>query len=81
MDVERQRGRLAHELDHRWAEGEVGHEVAVHHVDVDPIGAGVADRAHLLGEPAEVGAEDRGRDQRPSRHRRPAHARKPITRP
>ena len=36
--------------------------MAVHHVDMDPVGAGRVDRAHLLAQPREIGGEDRGRD-------------------
>ena len=41
---------------------DVRHEVAVHHVDVDPVGAGALDRRDLVGEAAEVGRQDRRRD-------------------
>ena len=40
MDVERQAAVLAQRLHHHRADGDVGHEVAVHHVDMDPVGAG-----------------------------------------
>ena len=63
MDVERLGGVRAERLHHRRADREVGHEMAVHHVDVDPVGAGLVDRAHFLAEPGEVGGEDRGGDQ------------------
>ena len=36
--------------------------MAVHHVDMDPVGAGRFDRADLLAELGEVGRQDRGRD-------------------
>ena len=36
--------------------------MAVHHVDVDPVGAGLVDRAHFLAQPGEIGREDRGGD-------------------
>ena len=38
--------------------------MAVHHVDVDPVGAGLVDRAHFLAELGEVGGQDRGGDER-----------------
>jgi hypothetical protein len=31
--------------------------MAVHHVDVQPVGAGTGDRTHLVGEAAEIGGE------------------------
>ena len=63
VDVERQAGRGANGLDHHRADGEVGHEVPVHHVHVDPVGAGLLHGADLLAEPGEVGGEDGGCDQ------------------
>ena len=36
--------------DHRRSEGDVGHEVPVHHVEVNPVGAGRGDFADLLAE-------------------------------
>jgi hypothetical protein len=36
--------------------------MVVHHVEVDPVGAGGDDRAHLLAEAREIGAEDAGCD-------------------
>ena len=50
------------------ADGDVGHEMAIHHVDMDPVGPGLVDRAHLGAEIGEVGGEDRWRNQQ-----RPAH--------
>ena len=43
----------------------VRHEVAVHDVDVDDLGAGVDDLLHLLAQAAEVGGQDRGGDAAP----------------
>ena len=51
-------------LHHPRADGDVGDEMAVHHVDVDPVGAGLVDRADLLAEPGEVGGQDRRGNQR-----------------
>jgi hypothetical protein len=68
MDVERLGRVRAERLHHRRADGEVGHEMAVHHVDVDPVGAGLVDRAHFLAEPGEIGGQDRGGDERGMAH-------------
>ncbi len=38
--------------------------MAVHHVDVDPVGAGGLDGAHFLAELGEIGGQDRGGDLR-----------------
>jgi hypothetical protein len=55
-------GMLAQRLaDHR-AEGQVRHVVVVHHVEVDPVGAGVDDGAHVLAEAREVGRQQAGGD-------------------
>ena len=52
----------AERLDRRGAEGEVGHEMPVHHVDMDPIGALRLDGLDLLTEVGEIGREDGGGD-------------------
>jgi hypothetical protein len=54
VHVDRHRCRvLAQRLaDHR-AEGQVGHVMVVHHVEVDPVGAGGDDVAHLLAQAGE----------------------------
>ena len=62
MHIERLRGRSAHRIDDRGAEGDVRHEPAVHDIDVNPIGAGLVDRADFLAEPPQIGCEDGGRD-------------------
>ena len=43
--------------DHR-AEGQVRHVMVVHHVEVDPVGAGGDDVAHLVAEAREIGGQD-----------------------
>ena len=58
--------------DHRRAEGQVGHEVAVHHVHVDPLRAAFDGALHLLPQPSEIGAQHAGCD---------AHAHCPPPRP
>ena len=58
MAVEIERRMAAQRRHHRRTDGHVGHEVPVHHVDVEPVG-GRSDLAHLLGQQAEVGREDR----------------------
>ena len=62
MHVEDLLGVRAHRLDDVGAEGDVGHEMPVHHVEMDPVGAGRVHRAHLFAEPGEVRGQDRGRD-------------------
>ena len=56
MDVERLLGERAQRLHDVGADGDVGHEMAVHHVDMDPVGAGRVDGADLLAELAKSAA-------------------------
>ena len=58
-------------LDHRRPDGEVGHEVAVHHVDVQQVGD-LRDAIDLGAEPREVRRQDRRRQlhAEPSRTKR-----------
>ena len=59
MDVERLGGVWAQRLHHCRAKGDVGHEMPVHHVDMNPVGTGGIDRAHFLAQAGEVGRKDR----------------------
>ena len=63
VDVERHRGDALERLDDRRADRDVRHEVAVHHVDVNQIGAAALDRGDRVAERGEVGREDRRRDE------------------
>ena len=60
--VERQVGGRVQALHHRQPERQVGDEVRVHHVDVQPVGA--VDRVGGVGQAREVGREDARRDHR-----------------
>ena len=62
MHVQRLRGGAAHRVHDGRAEGDVGHEPAVHDVDVDPIGAGLIDSADFVSEPPQVGGQNGRRD-------------------
>ena len=42
--------------------------MAIHDVDMDPVGAGGIDRAHLFAELGEVGGQDRRRDDERAMH-------------
>jgi hypothetical protein len=61
-------GQRPQRLDDRRADRNVRHEVPVHHVDMDPVGAGRLDRAHFLAEPREIGRQDRGCNYQGPRH-------------
>src|SRR5262249_59021975 len=65
VHVEHLFGVRAQRLHHVGTDGDIGHEVPVHHVDMHPVGAGGVERAHLLAELGEVGGQDRrGDDER-----------------
>jgi hypothetical protein len=59
MDVEGQGRVRAQRLHHHRADRQIGDIMAVHHVDMDPVGARGLDRAHLFAKAREIGAEDR----------------------
>ncbi len=48
--------------DQRRAERDVVDEMAVHDVEVQPVGAGDLHLVHLVGKAGEVGGEEGGRD-------------------
>ena len=63
VGLERHRRRGAgSDGDDVGAEGEVGHEAAVHHVPLDAVDAGLLEGDALLAEAGEVGGQHRGRD-------------------
>ena len=62
MRVEDFLGVRAHRLDDIGTVGNVGDEMTVHHVEVDPVGTGRIDGAHLLAQFGEVGSQNRRRD-------------------
>ena len=53
--------RLERAADH-GAESQVGHVVVVHHVKMNPVGAGGDDVFDFLTQPGEVGRQDGGGD-------------------
>ena len=67
VGVESIRRVRPHAPDEIRAEGDVRHEMAVHHVEMDPVGAGRVDGADLLAQPGEVGGQDRGGDDKRTR--------------
>ena len=50
--------RLAQRLQHQGPDGQVGHVVIVHHVEVDDVGAGIEHGRYLFAEPGEIGGQD-----------------------
>jgi hypothetical protein len=62
MNVERKRRQPLQRLDDLGAKGQVWHEPAVHHVDMNPVRAAILAPGDVVGQPAEVGTENRGGD-------------------
>mmetsp|Transcript_156 Transcript_156/g.559 ORF Transcript_156/g.559 Transcript_156/m.559 type:complete len:269 (+) Transcript_156:160-966(+) len=62
MHVQDLVGHGAEGIHNQGANGDVGHEAAIHHVDVHPVAASIVNGSHLLTKPSEVGREDGGRD-------------------
>ena len=60
-------GDPAERADDRRAEGQIGNEVPVHDVHVDPLRAAGDGALDLLAQPAEIGAQDAGGDAHASR--------------
>ena len=58
VHVERQRGAPAHRLDDLRAEREIRHELAIHDVDVNPVGAAGLAHRDLVAQASEVGAQN-----------------------
>src|SRR5688572_1376039 len=59
MHVERKLRDLAHRLDHRGAEGEIGNEPPVHPIDVNQVSATGLEHRDLVRKLAEVSAQNR----------------------
>lgn len=57
--LEGETGDLAKRADKGRTHGKVGHELSVHHVNMDPVGAGCFSLRHLLTQAGEVSRENR----------------------
>jgi hypothetical protein len=68
VHVEHLFGVRAQRLHHVGTDGNIGHEVPVHHVDMDPVGAGGVERTHFLAELGEVGGQNRRGDDEGMAH-------------
>jgi hypothetical protein len=58
--IERQARHFGHRLHDGGADGQVRNEATVHHIDVNPVRAGLLGGAHLFRQPPEIGRENRG---------------------
>ena len=77
MRVEDLLGVRAHRLDDVGAVGNVRHEMPVHHVEMDPVGAGRIDGADFLAQLGEIRRQDRRRDDEGTRRKLLGHVRFP----
>ncbi len=58
VTVERQAGALTQRVDYRGPEGDVGHEVAVHYVDVNGRATAALGSRNFVSQAREIGGED-----------------------
>ena len=57
VNIQRLLRHRTERLDDQWADGDVGHEAAVHDVDMDPVSAGLIHGFHLVAETCEIGRQ------------------------
>ena len=62
MNVERQRRMWTQRFDYHRADRDVGDEMAIHNIDMNPISPRRFDGAHFLTEAREICAQDRRGD-------------------
>ena len=72
-------GVRAHRLDDIRPVGNVGHEMPVHHVEMDPVGAGRVHGADFFAQLGEIRRQDRRRDDQGTRRKLLRHVRFPKT--
>ena len=75
VNVHRNNRDLAHPFHYDRANGDVWHEVTVHDIDVQPIGAGGFDSLDFVLETAEIGGQNRRSDFHRGHLRNLSHAR------
>ena len=75
VNVHRNNRDLTHPFDNDRANGDVRHEVAVHDIDVQPIGAGRFDSLDFVFETAEIRGQNRRSDFHRLHLRNLSHAR------
>jgi len=54
MDIEREFGHFPQTRDNGRAHGDVGNEIAVHHIHMNPVRPGFFDGQNFLAQPAAV---------------------------
>ena len=65
MRIEQHAARLADAFDDGGTERDVRHEVTVHHIEMDDVGAGGSGARDLLVETPEIGSQNRRRHENP----------------
>jgi len=75
MGVEDLFGMRPHRLDDVGAVGNVRYEMPVHHVEMNPVGAGCIDRANLFAQFGEIRRQDRRRNDKGTRREGLRHGR------
>jgi hypothetical protein len=63
--VERLGAKTAHCFHHHHTEGEIGHETAIHDIQVEPVRFTFVDAFHFFRQAGEVGCEQGGGNQVP----------------
>ena len=62
VNIEKHLRDRPHRFDHLWAKGKIWHKMAVHDVEVQPLGIGFADARGLFSEAAKISRKKRRRD-------------------
>jgi hypothetical protein len=62
MHIHRQPGVRPQRLHDHRADGDIRHEMAIHHIDMDVIGAGGIDGTDFRAQAGEIGRQNRWRD-------------------
>ena len=70
VHVQDRAGGLAERFDHRRSDGEIGHEMAVHHVHMEHAAAGRLERGNLLAQARKIGRKDGWQDLNHERYPR-----------
>jgi hypothetical protein len=68
VDIERLFGKRPDGVGDGRTYRDVRHKMAIHHVDVDPVGASSLDRANLVAQPGEIGRKNRRRNDERAGH-------------
>jgi hypothetical protein len=58
MDIQREFRNASAGLDDKRSHGDVGREMPIHHIDMDPVPAGSFDGGNLFAEPCKIRGEN-----------------------